>query len=644
MAERINIGFLSLFIILFSCEDKTREWDNPYDPRSNKSLWTPDSLDATQTAENIIELTWVRKGRAFDGFIIDRKLGLDEWVFKDSLFDDELTIWIDTINLKTLVNNPVEYQYRIYAYADTNISLKKVYKIKPTLPGLPGTVSIIDVNYVYDPEKRLTISWQQSFDLDFFKYTILHSKSQDDTKSVFASILDKNITTYDTSSFSVLYDSWFWIEVEDTTGQKTIGSPFNLPKDPPPIGSQLELVSFNDQSFTFSWNRSNENDLLGYSIEQISFLDSSTIYLSNIINKNTSGFTRSVEIDSEHYYRLRTNDVWGNITFSNIIPASSYQKIVKLDTIAEIKGDITIMNIGPTMPFTKKLTNTKASYPIWIQNGKKIFAFTIDNVGKVISQDGQSIKTIYGVAPKDIAFNSDESLALFVGSDNDIYLAYLNEDETTVRITKNTNNEWYSDPQFILNDTKILYSQRKHLTNNNIATINIYTMDRDGKNVEQISDADEEEKFIMPRMSPNEYKIIYLFKGKGIYELNYPNEKRGRLLSINGGESVIPETTLYFRNITWSPNGEYAVFWEKKFTSTYYLYKYNKNNSNLELFQEGARYARWNGNDEILFKYESDSGKLYRKNISADLSTPPIEVHQIRLYATAPWAQLQPRQ
>ena len=88
MAERINIVILTLFIILFSCEDKIREWDNPYDPRSNKSLWTPDSLDATQTAENIIELTWVRKGRAFDGFIIDRKLGLDEWVFKDSLFDD----------------------------------------------------------------------------------------------------------------------------------------------------------------------------------------------------------------------------------------------------------------------------------------------------------------------------------------------------------------------------------------------------------------------------------------------------------------------------------------------------------------------------------------------------------------------------
>ena len=138
------------------------------------------------------------------------------------------------------------------------------------------------------------------------------------------------------------------------------------------------------------------------------------------------------------------------------------------------------------MPFTKILTNTKALYPIWIQNGKKIFAFTIDNVGKVISQDGQSIKTIYGVAPKDIAFNSDETLALFVGSDNDIYIAYLNQDEMTFRITQNTNNEWYSDPEFISDDNKILYAQRKHFSNNNIGTINLYTMDRDGKNLSLI--------------------------------------------------------------------------------------------------------------------------------------------------------------
>ena len=206
-----------------------------------------------------------------------------------------------------------------------------------------------------------------------------------------------------------------------------------------------------------------------------------------------------------------------------------------------------------------------------------------NNVGHVIDQDGSSIKTISGIRPQDIAFNSDQTEALFVGSDDDIYLAYLNEDELTVRITQNTNNEWYSDPEFISDDNKILYAQRKHFSNNNVGTINLYTMDRDGKNKTQITDAVGEEKFILPRMSPSGDKIIYYFKNVGLYELNYPNEKRGAMVSTLGGDSIIPEITSYFRNIKWSPNGEKAIIWEKKFNSTYNLYVYDKNKKIREI-------------------------------------------------------------
>ena len=639
MAERINIGILTLFIILFSCEDKIREWDNPYDPRSNKSLWTPDSLDATQTAENIIELTWVRKGRAFDGFIIDRKLGLDEWVFKDSLFDDELTNWADTLNLKTLVGNHVEYQYRIYAYADSNISLKKLVKIKPTLPGPPGSVSIISIDYSHDPSKKLSLEWQKSSEPDFYKYNLYHATTESGSKSDYISIYDANISSIDTSSFDVLSENWFWVEVQDTTGQKTIGNSYNVPIDPPPIPAQFDSILFDNQQFYFSWNMSIEEDILGYSVEQVSNIDTIVISNSVLIERNNTSFEIPVDNDSENYYRIKTEDVWGNSSHSNIRPASSFQKIVKLDTVTENGNDITIMNLGPTMPFLHTINNVKASFPIWIQNGKKIFTFTINNVGHVIDQDGSSIKTISGIRPQDIAFNSDQTEALFVGSDDDIYLAYLNEDELTVRITQNTNNEWYSDPEFISDDNKILYAQRKHFSNNNVGTINLYTMDRDGKNKTQITDAVGEEKFILPRMSPSGDKIIYYFKNVGLYELNYPNEKRGTMVSTLGGDSIIPEITSYFRNIKWSPNGEKAIIWEKKFNSTYNLYVYDKNSiPRIRFFQSNARYAQWNGNDEVIFKYESKKTAMYRKNINSSISVDPV------LFYESPWVQLQPRQ
>ena len=93
---------------------------------------------------------------------------------------------------------------------------------------------------------------------------------------------------------------------------------------------------------------------------------------------------------------------------------------------------------------------------MWVDKGNKIFSFTLNGVGLVVDQDGKNLKTISGVKPQDISFNSDQTQALFVGTDDDIYLAFLNEDKSVQRITRNQNNEWYSDPEFIDGDSKIL--------------------------------------------------------------------------------------------------------------------------------------------------------------------------------------------
>ena len=163
-------------------------------------------------------------------------------------------------------------------------------------------------------------------------------------------------------------------------------------------------------------------------------------------------------------------------------------------------------------------------------------------------------------------------------------------------------------------------------------------MDLDGKNVSKISNAINEEKFIMPRMSPTGDKIIYFFKNVGLYEIDYPTEERGQLVSTSGGDSIIPELSPFFRNIRWSSDGNKAILWEKKFNSTYNLYLYEKDKTpKLRLFQAGARYATWNGNEEIIFKYESSSG-MYRKNINMVSTDDPELLHD------APWVQLQPRQ
>ena len=43
---------------MFGCEDVERIWDNPYDPRSDRSTWTPDNLTIEQVSDNVIELNF----------------------------------------------------------------------------------------------------------------------------------------------------------------------------------------------------------------------------------------------------------------------------------------------------------------------------------------------------------------------------------------------------------------------------------------------------------------------------------------------------------------------------------------------------------------------------------------------------------
>ena len=149
------IIYILLFII--ACEDD-REWDNPYDPNSNRDLWTPQNLFAKDVvvpndfSSASFELTWNRKGRPSNGFIIDRRIGNKDWensilTIKENPDLDELNA-TDNIDLKVLLDLlkspvPFEYKYRIYAYAimedgDTNVSNYSSTIIAPKVPGMPS--------------------------------------------------------------------------------------------------------------------------------------------------------------------------------------------------------------------------------------------------------------------------------------------------------------------------------------------------------------------------------------------------------------------------------------------------------------------------------------------------------------------------
>jgi len=441
----------------------------------------------------------------------------------------------------------------------------------------------------------------------------------------------------DTTNFTVLKENWFWIGVVDTMDRETIGDGLGIPVDPPPPAVVLDSVTYANKQFHFKWTQSSITDFSNYTIEQITLPDSTVVNSDTTDLIGTSSTAIAAPEDAEQYYRLSLNDIWGNQTRTRVWPVSSFKRVVKVDYIRDIGADITIHNLGPTLPFTQLLSNVNAQFPVWIQSGNKLFALIDGGMGLIVNQNGSGLRTISGEVPQNVAFNPDQTLAVYAGADHNIYLTYLEKDQGPIRITNSTNNEWYLDPEFFENGNKILYSQRKHQANNNVGVIDVFTMDLDGLNITQVTTAPNVDKFIMPRLNPAGNKMLYVKEEDGLYILDFPTQSIGTAVLKSGNVKVVPESNTKFRNIRWSPDGDKAVLWSKE-NGTYFLYIYDNSASPpLKLLQSGGRYGDWISNDTVLFRYESTDA-MYKKAITEDSGADPI------LFYEAPWAQLQPRQ
>lgn len=644
-----------IFLIIFlaiSCQDVKREWDNPYDPRSNRALWTPDSLRASQKSEDELQITWFRKGRDFDGYIIDKKIGTDSWQDSVAILWDSLYTWIDTLDLKFVLEKPYEYTYRIYAYADTNTSNRKIVKIKPETPGPPGSVDLTAVSYSHIPTKAMDFSWIPTLEGDFKSYNLYKSSALDGLKSKLISLNNINDRSVSILNFSVIENAWYWMEIEDTVGLKTISNPYPVTADLPPPPVTLDSVKYAGNQFIFNWSNPEISDHFAHYIEQsdngVDLFQEVGVPITSL---DITGYSlNGIGEDKEHYYRLKTLDQWGLSSFSEVKKASSYQKFVTYAEITAENKDVRLITRSRSnnldFQFYKELTNTKTYFPIWIQGGKKIFALLDGKMGLVIDADGDInsfniIDIVTQKKPIDIVFNNDETRALFTTSDYNIYSVFLNLDRAPSVEAQNIENNRFFDAEFIGNGPRILCSKKENPNLNNIGPINIYTITEGNlpQNNIQLTNAPGNDEYRMPRMSPAQDQILYTKAGDGLYVLNYlpnkPPQAQG-IPVLYENSKIIPEQTDYFRNVRWSPNGLYAILWNyNSATSQRTLYLYTKSLSSLRKFQERANFANWINDNEVIFNFDSHT---YKKNILLTSDDAPTKLYE------AEWARLQPRQ
>jgi hypothetical protein len=661
----IRCIILILFFII-ACED-AREWDNPYDPNSNRDLWTPQNVSAEELGEGQFKLTWNRKGRPSNGFFIDRKVGEESWedsilYLKDNpdLSDDAELSLIDTVDLKFLINllkspDPFEYKYRIYAYAimengDTNVSNYNSIRLVPNiLPTKPDSLKILSVTYMNKPPKTMSVIWSKST-YNFKNYNIFHSHLNDfSNKTLYKTIYDSNVLSLDTTNFTVLKENWFWIGVEDSMGQKTSleNSVFLLPIDNSPESVLLDTITFENNKFIFKWSKA----IMNYTIEEISLPDSSTTLIKTINLKNDIETLIDIENDKESYFRVRLNDQWGNSSLSNIQPASSFQKIVTLDFIRDLGDDLNLYNLGAKLFFTLKKTSVNAKFPVWIQKGKKIYALIENGMGIVLNEDGSGLRIIDGKEPQDISFNSDQTKGIYTGEDHNLYYVDFSTSDDEIVIKIQDNNEWFSDPEIISID-EILYSQIKNPYLNNLGPQGIFTSGLDGSNIDTLLLEPSNKslkgiRYIMPRMSPLKNKVLYVKETESLYLLELDQNRNiisNNIIKIEGVDNVLPEQSKYFRNIRWSPDGTKAIFWTKGADYNLYIYDLNVNASIVKLLQPGARYAEWIENDKVLFRLENADAMFIKSINEAPTTSPTMLINNGHPAYNSPWAQLQPRQ
>ena len=642
---------LFILLILISCEDKKRIWDNPYDPRSDRSLWSPDELEAKQKSKDMIQLNWLRKGREFDGFRVEKSVDGETWKDSVATLGNYVNKWVDTLDMKLVVKDslnkgPVEYSYRVYAFADTNESDKATVKYKPLMPGPPKPVDIISVSYTHIPTKKLTVKWEKLSQGSFKSYH-LHHLIEGSTDTSIISINDIDSISYDINIFDPTVANNYWISAEDTTGLYTVGKSMANTIDEVPSSVKLDTITHKQGNFQLSWNVTDINDFKHYDIQDSNASVASWTSIKVINDQNQNNAQLGISNDVENYYRVLVSDVWNQTSASNIKSATSYRKIVKMNELSEVGDTVMIMSIGPTLDYSHFIykdvnrVDVKGYFPFWIQGGEKIFSFTVGNAGFLIDQDGKNPTLIQGLNPENIAFSSDGKEAVFSAVDHNIYTVDLKDDlEIKRKLTTITNNEWYGDPEFVnidgTKDSLIMYWQDKFKYNNNIGEANIYWMDEFGNLVKQLTKAANGDRLIMPRMSPDGAKILYYKEDDGLYVMN-PSDEEGVAVTTNSSNvKVLPENSKYFRNITWAPNSERAVFWTYN-NNSYFSYVFERSTGKARLLQSGARFASWYDNNTITYRSES-ANKMFIINVTSNSIGDPVLVYD------SPWVDLQPRQ
>ena len=240
-------------------------------------------------------------------------------------------LWIDSLSTGIKdSSNPYEFLWNTVPYPDStehllmvkaedmsnNISFStSVSVLVDNSNSYPQSLNIKTITY---NQTEMTITINPTLDEDFLNYKILTSDNIDSQKYPLATLTNISDTIVKIYDFNPVEPSWYWLEIEDIHGYKSVGDGY-LILDEPPSESIMRSIKFVDSLIVINWTPNTDNDFKSYKLFEST--SSNMVSSQNIFDTediSVTIFNHQTILNQYRYYQVFTEDYWGLSTSSNI--------------------------------------------------------------------------------------------------------------------------------------------------------------------------------------------------------------------------------------------------------------------------------------------------------------------------------------
>ena len=311
---------LSIFVIT-ACEKKSRV--NPFDPSSDTDF-TPQNVQVAQSGVTTVTLTWELEDALIQGFKIDRKVGSGEWQTDYAVLDADAREWSDDDILPSNM-----YYYRLYGYADENVS--EAIEVNIT-PGFPGPTDLDAQPYLVNQVKLTwtdVASGEAGYKID---------KRVGSTGDWVIGYGETGADAEEWIDSSAVLDNILYYRVYAYIGELVSGYDEDSVNLSFPAPTNLTAVQESVKKVTLSWDDNSDGED-GFVIEKHTSTEEWIVY-DNVAGDISQWSDSTLAMNTETFYRVhayKDSDLSGTVSASitPVFPAPSNLQVI-LNELATI--------------------------------------------------------------------------------------------------------------------------------------------------------------------------------------------------------------------------------------------------------------------------------------------------------------------